>query len=161
MAERLLAEGKDHNTAGRWRLADRSFVRALAATDGTPDLRELRARIHVSRALPLLQLHGPDVALDLLDLARLEAEVCGSTYAAALADVQEGAVRIETRAWREALEVLRRVRLEDLQRPTEQIAVLINRGLTEVTLLDLAAGRADLDAEAVRSSPLRRCDGER
>ncbi len=145
-AERLLAEGRDHNTVGRWRRADRSFARALGATGDDPALRELRARIHVSRALARLHLLGPDAALDLLALAQVEAEVSGSRYAGALADVQESVIRLETGAWADGLAVLRRVRIADLRQPMEQMAVLLNRGLAQVTLLELEAGRTDLEA---------------
>lgn len=79
-----------------------------------------------------------------LALARDEAESSGSAYAAALADVQEGAIWLHLGEWHRGLAALRRVRVTDLRLPLEQFATLLNRGLAEVSRLDLEAGRQDL-----------------
>ncbi|PVG83319.1 hypothetical protein DDE18_08470 [Nocardioides gansuensis] len=91
-----------------------------------------------------MHLHGRDRAVATLAEARREAAACGSAYATALAGVQEGTVWMSLGDWPRGLAALRAVQHLDLRLPLERLAVLLNRGLAEVTLLDLDAGRRDL-----------------
>lgn len=148
-AERRLVRGRQLNGRGDWPGAQRVLHQGLRGLDRLPTADddppgELRARLLVTRALADLHVHGQDRAL--ATLAEARAVAGGSRYAAALADVQESVICMGLGEWGRALSLLRGVRVTDLRVPFERIAVLLNRGLAEVTLLDLAHGRRDLRA---------------
>ncbi len=141
-AERRLASAKRFNGLGDWPAAEKELRRGI---QGLPDGGgELRARMLVTLALTELHLHGLDRALATLADARAQGAECGSAYAAALADIQEGTVWMSLGDWERGLTSLRAVRLGDLRVPLERLAVLLNRGLAEVTRLELGPGRRDL-----------------
>ncbi|MGN0063948.1 MAG: hypothetical protein ACI379_06875, partial [Nocardioides sp.] len=141
-AERRLAAGKRFNGLGDWPAADKELRRGIQGLPEGPS--ELRARMLVTLALTELHLHGLDRALARLAEARAQGVESGSAYAAALAHIQEGTVLMHVGEWDRGLAALRAVRLADLRLPLERLAVQLNRGLAEVTRLELEPGRRDL-----------------
>lgn len=100
----------------------------------------------VTRALPDLHLDGPVAAGRTLDEARRVAASAGSRYVAALACVQEGTIAMYRGDWTAGLAALERVNEGDLRSPAEVLAVLLNRGLANITLRRPTDGRRDLRA---------------
>lgn len=107
---------------------------------------ELLGRMLVTRALSDLHLDGPVAAGLTLDEARRAAVTAGSRYVAALAFVQEGTIAMYRGDWMAGLAALEQVHVDDLRSPAEVLAVLLNRGLANVTLRHPVEGRRDLRA---------------
>lgn len=103
-------------------------------------------RVLVTRALADLHVGGPDAARRTLAEARRAAASTGSRYVAALAFVQESTIAMYRGDWAAGLAALEQVREEDLRSPAEVLAVLLNRGLANITLRRPVAGRRDLRA---------------
>lgn len=146
-AERELARAKRLNTLGQWSASRGRLSGAVdrLAAEGQDEL-ELLGRMLVTRALPDLHLDGPLAARRTLDEARRAAAAAGSRYVAALASVQEGTIAMYRGDWSAGLAVLDQVHEDDLRSPAEVLAVLLNRGLANITLRRPAEGRRDLGA---------------
>ncbi|EAQ00754.1 hypothetical protein JNB_11284 [Janibacter sp. HTCC2649] len=109
----------------------------------------LRARIHITRAVSLFGIDGPEAGLALLDDVHRMLEGKAPTLLGAIAHIQAGAINVMSSNWGAALVELAMVEphLEELS-PPEQCATLINRGLAHVSLHHLDRGREDLEAAA-------------
>ena len=103
-------------------------------------------RVLVTRALADLHVDGPEAARRTLGEARRAADSSGSRYVVALALVQEGTIAMYRGDWDAGLAALDQVTEDDLRSPAEVLAVLLNRGLANITLRRPVAGRRDLRA---------------
>ena len=107
---------------------------------------ELLGQVLVTRALADLHVDGPAAARRTLGEARRTAASVGSRYVAALACVQEGTIAMYRGDWTAGLAALDQVIEADLRSPAEVLAVLLNRGLANITLRRPLDGRRDLRA---------------
>lgn len=143
--EQLLEQARHLNAVGRFRDAERTLEHALRSTDRLTDDDQVaaRARVMITLAWTTVSLHGRAPALDLLAAVR---RVTDSPRLLALSYIQEAVVHVSCTDWREALSALDQVgpAFEQLT-PREQVAALLNGGLSHLSLLELDPARLELD----------------
>lgn len=106
----------------------------------------LRARLLLTLALSTLALRGREEAMATLAAAREAAESQGADEVVALTHVQEAAICVQCSDWSSALSAIERGRpLLHLLTPRDRCSALLNSGLSHISLLDLEAGRSDLN----------------
>ena len=102
-----------------------------------------RARVLITLAWTTLALYDRGRALALLDEAR---ELTDSPRIIALTRVQQAMLHVYCAEWREAVAALEEVGPAfDLLTEREQVAALLNGGLSHLSLLQLAPARAELE----------------
>lgn len=97
----------------------------------------------ITLAWTTLALHGRAQALELLGEVRAFTD---SPRLLALSHVQQAVVHVQCSEWREALAALDQVGAAfELLTPREQVAALINGGLSHLSLLDLEPAKVELE----------------
>ena len=136
---------------GRFDAAIDKLGRALDAIDkdGSDAAERLRVRVLITRSLTELEVSGLGPALRMLQGARNRAMVIGDRLLVALSYVQEGGIHLRSGNWGACLVALDEVRPDEgVLNPAQLCALLINRGLANLSLGHSAEAQEDLGRAA-------------
>jgi tetratricopeptide (TPR) repeat protein len=151
LADSFLTAARHANEVGRFDDAVANLDQAVGVLDGSTgeDAGRLRIRILITRSWTELEVTGLGPALAMLRDAREQAALIDDRLLVALSHVQEGVIHVRGGDWAASLAALDGVGDDEaVLNPSQQCALLINRGMAHLGLGHSAEAEADLTRAA-------------